>query len=156
MTMVSMFTSPRLIATIAAVGALAAAGTAVAQQGQPVDSQVTVASRTVVAAPGQTSPVDVGGVPAVRRGKPVPSGYRLIGRKVTFVRGTEVAYGWITMRCPTGKTLRGLASQGGAGFAVQGRSSYVGKPSVNLLAFFNANRTAVGQTVSGTLLAACR
>jgi hypothetical protein len=150
-----MFTSPRLIATIATVGALGAAGTAVAQQGQPVDSQVTVAARTVVTAPGQNSPVDVGGVRAIRRGKPVPSGYRLIGRKVTFVRGTEVAYGWITMRCPTGKTLRGLASQGGAGFAVQG-GNYVGKPSVNLLAFYNANRTAVGQTVSGTILAACR
>jgi hypothetical protein len=152
-----MFTSPRLIATIAAAGALGAAGTAVAQQGgQPVDSQVTVAARTVVAGPGQTSPVDVGGVRAIRRGKPVPSGYSLVGRKVTFVRGTEAAYGYITLRCPSGKTLRGLASQGAAGFSVQGTRNYSGKRSVNLLAFYNANRTAVGQTVSGTILAACR
>jgi hypothetical protein len=152
-----MLTSPRLIATIAAVGALGVAGTAVAQQGpQPVDSQVTIAPRAVVAAPGQNSPVDVGGVRAIRRGKPVPSGYSLIGRKVTFVRGTEAGYGWMTLRCPVGKTLRGLASQGQAGFAVQGSSRYPGKPSVNVLAFFNANRTAVGQTVSGTILAACR
>jgi hypothetical protein len=155
--MACMITSPRLIATIAAAGALAAAGTAVAQQGGPsVDSQITVGSRTVVAAPGDTSPVDVGGVRAIRRGKPVPSGYRLIGRKVTFVRGTEAAYGYMTMRCPAGKTLRGLASQGGAGFAVQRTRNYVGRPSVDLFTFFNANRTPVGKTVSGTILAACR
>jgi len=154
--MVAMFTSPRIIAIIAVAGALGAAGTAVAQQGQPVDSQVTVGNRTVVAAPGQVSPVSVGGVRAIRAGKPVPAGYRLIGRKVTFVRGSEAAYGYMTLRCPVGRTLRGLANQGAAGFAVQRSRNYVGKRSVDVTTFFNANRTPVGQTVSGTILAACR
>jgi hypothetical protein len=97
------------------VGAVAAAaGTAVAAE-QGTDSQITISPRTVVASAGQTSPVDVGGVRAVRAGKPIPTGYVLVGRHVKFTRGTEVGYGALTMRCPSGKTLRGLARQGQVG-----------------------------------------
>src|SRR5215211_9246976 len=76
----AMFTRIRILLALAVVGAVAAAaGTALAAE-QGTDSQVTISPRTVVASAGQTSPVDVGGVPAVRAGKPIPSGYVLVGR----------------------------------------------------------------------------
>ena len=46
------------------------------------DTTVTVGPRTVLTA-GQTAPFDAPGVSAVRKGKPIPSGYRLIGREVS-------------------------------------------------------------------------
>jgi hypothetical protein len=123
---------------------------------QGTDSQVTISPRTVVASAGQTSPVDVGGVRAVRAGKRIPSGYVLIGRHVKFTRGTEVGYGALTMRCPSGKTLHGLARQGQVGPQVVRDTHYPGKRSVDLIVTYDANRTPVGGTAEGTVLALCR
>ena len=154
--MVGMFTRVRILLAIAVVGAVAAAaGTALAAE-QGTDSQVTISPRTVVASAGQTSPVDVGGVRAVRAGKPIPSGYVLVGRHVKFTRGTEVGYGALTMRCPSGKTLRGLARQGQVGPQVVRDTHYPGKRSVDLIVTYDANRTPVGATAEGTVLALCR
>jgi hypothetical protein len=151
-----MFTRIRILLALAVVGAVAAAaGTALAAS-QGTDSQITISPRTVVASAGQTSPVDVGGVRAVRAGKPIPAGYVLIGRHVKFVRGTEAGYGALTMRCPSGKTLRGLARQGQVGPQVYRDVNYSGKRSVNLIVDYNANGTPVGATVEGTVLALCR
>ena len=95
--MVGMFTRVRILLALAVVGAVAAAaGSALAAE-QGTDSQITISPRTVVASAGQTSPVDVGGIRAVRAGKPIPSGYVLVGRHVKFTRGTEVGYGALTM-----------------------------------------------------------
>jgi hypothetical protein len=151
-----MFTRIRILLSLAVVGAVAAAaGTAFAAT-QGTDSQVTISPRTVVASAGQTSPVDVGGVRAVRAGKPIPAGYVLIGRHVKFTRGSEVGYGALTMRCPAGKTLRGLAEHGDVGPQVYRDRNYPGKRSVDLIVTYNANATAVGGTVEGTILALCR
>jgi hypothetical protein len=155
--MLSMFSSKRILTGIAAVGAFAAAGagTAVAA-GQGVDTQISISSRTTVASAGQKSPVDVGGVRAVRAGRDVPAGYVLIGRQVKITRGTQAAYGALTMRCPAGKTLRGLARQGKVGLNVMGLGHYDHKRFVNVLVTFDANNTPAGQTVEGAILAVCR
>ena len=149
-----MLTRIRILLAIAVVGAVAAAaGTALAAE-QGTDSHVS--PRTVVASAGQTSPVDVGGVRAVRAGKPIPAGYVLIGRHVKFTRGTEAGYGALTMHCPSGKTLRGLARQGQVGPQVYRDTNYPGKRSVDVIVDYNANRTPVGGTAEGTVLALCR
>ena len=154
--MVGMLTRTRILLALAVVAAVAAAaGTALAA-GQGTDSQVTISPRTVVASAGQTSPVDVGGVRAVRAGKPIPAGYVLVGRHVKFTRGTEVGYGALTMRCPSGKTLRGLARQGQVGPQVVRDTQYPGKRSVDLIVMYDANHTPVGGTAEGTVLALCR
>ena len=151
-----MFTRVHLLLAVAVVGVVAAiAGTALAAS-QSTDSQVTISPRTVVASAGQTSPVDVGGVRAVRAGKPIPAGYVLVGRHVKFVRGTEVGYGALTIRCPAGKTLRGLARQGQVGPSVFRRTPYTGKRSVDVIAYYNARETPVGGAAEGTVLALCR
>jgi len=151
-----MFSRIRILIALAVVGAVAAAaGTALAAS-QGTDSQVTISPRTVVAAAGQTSPVDVGGVRAVRAGKPIPAGYVLVGRHVKFTRGTEAGYGALTMRCPSGKTLRGLARQGNVGPQVYRDVNYPGKRSVNVIVDYDANHTPVGGTAEGTVLALCR
>jgi hypothetical protein len=150
-----MLTRISLLIVLAVAGATVAAGTAVA--GSPAgDSQVTISPRAVVAVAGQPSPVDVGGVRVVRAGKRIPARYVLIGRHVKFVRGTEAGFGALTMRCPAGKTLRGLARQGGVGLQVYRNVDYVGKRSVDLIVDYDANRSAVGATVEGTILALCR
>ena len=151
-----MLTRTRLLIALVVVGAVAAAaGTALATT-SGTDSQVTISPRTTVAAAGQKSPVDVGGVRAVRAGKTIPSGYVLIGRHVKFTRGTEVGYGALTMRCPAGKTLRGLARQGQVGPQVYRDTNYPGKRSVDVIVDYDANHTAVGATVEGDVLALCR
>jgi hypothetical protein len=153
--MLGMFSSKRILTGVAAAALVAAgAGTAVAAD-QGVDTQISISSRTTVASAGQKSPVDVGGVRAVRAGRDVPAGYVLIGRQVKITRGTQAAYGALTMRCPAGKTLRGLANQGKVGFSVIGRG-YDHKRFVDVLATFNANLTPAGRTVEGTILAVCR
>jgi hypothetical protein len=65
-----------LLIALSVVGAIAAAGTAIAGSSGS-DSQVTISPRAVVAVAGQPSPVDVGGVRAVRAGKPIPARYVL-------------------------------------------------------------------------------
>jgi hypothetical protein len=154
--MVAMFTRLRILLALAVVGAVAAAGGTALAAAQGTDSQVTISPRTVVASAGQTSPVDVGGVRAVRAGKPIPAGYVLVGRHVKFTRGTEVGYGALTMRCPAGKTLRGLARQGAVGPQVVRDTHYPGKRSVDLIVDYNARIVPVGGTVEGDVLALCR
>jgi hypothetical protein len=151
-----MFSRIRILIALGVIGAVAAAaGTALAAS-QGTDSQVTISPRTVVASAGQTSPVDVGGVRAVRAGKPIPSGYVLVGRHVKFTRGTEVGYGALTMRCPSGTTLRGLARQGQIGPQVYRDVNYPGKRSVDVIVDYNARETPVGGTAEGIVLALCR
>jgi len=150
-----MLTRIPVLVGFAVVAAVAAVGPAIAGSSGR-DSQVTIAPRVVVAVAGQPSPVDVGGVRAVRAGKRIPARYVLTGRHVRFVRGTEAGFGALTMRCPRGKTLRGLARQGGAGLQVYRNVDYVGEQSVDVIVDFDANRTPVGATVEGTVLALCR
>jgi hypothetical protein len=106
-------TKPRILAAVTAVAVLAAGtGTALAQQ--EGDITVTVGPKTTLM-PGDTSPFDAPGVRAIRRGKDIPSGYRIIGRKVTG--GGHGVGAAIRFTCPDGKRLKTFATTGKAGFA---------------------------------------
>jgi hypothetical protein len=120
-----MLTRISLLIALPVVGAVAAAGTAIAGSSGS-DSQVTISPRAVVAVAGQPSPVDVGGVPAVRAGKRIPARYVLIGRHVRLVRGTEAGLGALTMRCPAGKTCAAWRVRAASGCRSIGTSAMSG------------------------------
>ena len=103
----------RLIATLGCLAAVGAAGTAVAADGAAV---IKVQAAPTLG-PGQAAPFDAPGVRAIRRGKPIPSGYRLIGQQVDIQRGAQTAGAALLFRCPHGKTLRTFGVVGNAGFS---------------------------------------
>lgn len=113
-----MITHRRLIAILSCVTALGAAGAAVAADGA-TDIKVTAAATL---GPGQTAPFDAPGVKSIRRGKPIPAGYRLIGQQVDITRGAKSAGAALTFRCPRGKTLRTFGIVGNAGFTAVNRN----------------------------------
>ena len=95
------------------------------------DAQITVGASTTLHA-GQTAPFDAAGVKAVRRGQPIPSGYALVGRKVTIDRGTSGSTGAVfSLDCPAGKTARTLGFTGQDGPELIG-GRYVGHRSVRV------------------------
>jgi hypothetical protein len=95
------------------------------------DAQITVGTPTTLHA-GQTAPFDAAGVKAVRRGKPIPHGYALVGRDVTIDRGTAGTAGAaFSLSCPSGKTARTLGFTGQDGPQVIG-DRYVGHRSVRV------------------------
>lgn len=132
-----------LTASILAAGA-AAAGTAGALDG---DTTVTVGPPKPLTA-GATAPFDAAGVKAIRRGKPVPAGYVLVGRTVTTKAGTGAAGAAIRLTCPAGKTLRTLGATGKAGLQI-GRT-YLGKRATNVMSLDGRGDT------SGTVYGVCR
>jgi len=91
-----------LVATLGCLAALGGAGVAVAADGA-TDIKVTTAP-TLSA--GQTAPFDAAGVKAVRRGKPIPAGYVLVGQTVDIQRGAKSAGAALTFRCPGTTRLR--------------------------------------------------
>jgi hypothetical protein len=106
-------TRPRLIAALTAVAVIAGGtGTALAQQ--QGDVTVTVGPTTTLM-PRDTSPFDAPGVHAIRRGKDIPSGYRIIGRTVSG--GGHGVGAAIRFTCPDHKRLKTFATSGKAGFA---------------------------------------
>ena len=142
----------RLIATlgcVTALGAVGAAGVAVAADGA-TDIKVSAAP-TLTA--GQQAPFDAPGVRTIRRGKPIPSGYRLIGQQVDITRGTSArnAGAALTFRCPVGKTLRTFGTVGNAGFTAANRD-YPGHRQTTIFSF--APPTLDHAT--GTIYAVCR
>jgi hypothetical protein len=135
-------TKPRLIAVLTAAAVLAGGtGTALAQQGG--ETTVTVGPRVVLTA-GDTAPADAPGVRAIRRGRPIPSGYRLIGRSVSGQQGGVGAA--IRFTCPDEKRLRTFATTGRAGFQIT--RDYVGRRSTII--------TSIGGNGPGTVYAVCR
>ncbi len=134
---------PRIIAAITAAALLAGAtGTALAQtQG---DTTVTVGPRTVLTA-GDTAPFDAPGVSVVRRGKPIPSGYRLIGRTVSG--GGAGVGASIRFTCPDSKVLKTFGTVGRVGFFAPRR--YVNHKSTII-------QSIVSGAASGTVYAVCR
>ena len=134
---------PRILAAVTAAAILAGGtGTALAQ-GEG-DTTVTIGPRTVLTA-GDTAPFDAPGVRAIRRGQPIPSGYRLIGREVSGVAGGVGAA--IRFTCPDGKRLKTFGTVGGAGFQIT--RDYVNRRSTII--------TSIGgSSGSGTVYAVCR
>jgi hypothetical protein len=117
-----MFRHRRTIAALSAACLTAGAGAAIAAEGA-APTQVTV---TPVASlqRGDTAPGDVAGVKAIRRGKPIPSGYELVGQRVDVERGAKVAGAYLRFQCPGAKRLRSFLVTGSAGFIAE--RSYVG------------------------------
>jgi hypothetical protein len=137
----------RLIAVLGCVTALGAAGAAVAADGA---TDIKVSAAPTLSA-GQRAPFDAAGVRSIRRGKPIPAGYRLIGQQVDITRGAKSAGAALTFRCPEGKTLRTFGIVGNAGFSATNRD-YPGHRQTTILSF--APPTLDHAT--GTVYAVCR
>jgi hypothetical protein len=144
-----MTTHRRLAAALGCLAAVAAAGTgaAVAADGA---TQIEVRAAPTLG-PGQTAPFDAAGVKAIRRGKPIPAGYRLIGRQVDITRGASAAGAALTFRCPQGKTLRTFGTIGNAGFTATSRT-YPGHRQTTIVSFAPPQL----QRATGTVYAVCR
>ena len=136
----------RLVATFGCLAALGGAGVAVAAD-TATDIKVQAAPTL---GPGQTAPFDAAGVRAIRRGKPIPAGYRLIGQQVDIQRGTQVAGAALQFRCPRGNTLRTFGVVGNAGFSAP--RDYVRHRQTTIVSF--APPTLAHAT--GTVYAVCR
>jgi hypothetical protein len=138
-----------LFAILGCATAVAAAGTgaAVAADGA-TDIKVT-AVPTLTA--GRTAPFDAPGVRRIRRGKPIPAGYRLVGRQVEITRGAKSAGAALTFRCPEGKTLRTFGIVGNAGFAAT-NGDYPGHRQTTIVSFAPPRL----DHATGTVYAVCR
>jgi hypothetical protein len=101
--------------------------------------------------PGQKAPFDAPGVRVVRRGKPIPAGYRLIGQTVDIRRGAKSAGAALTFRCPEGKTIRTFGVVGNAGFAAADRD-YPGHHRTTVFSFPPPRL----DHATGTVYAVCR
>jgi hypothetical protein len=146
-----MFKRTRLIAAIGCVAALGGAGAAMAADGP---TQIAVADAPSITA-GQTAPFDAAGVRAIRRGKPIPRGYVLVGQTVDITRGTrggnaKSAGAALSYRCPGTKRLRTFGVVGNAGFFAP--TDYVRHRQTSVFSF--APPTLDHAT--GTLYAVCR
>ena len=138
-----------LVAVLGCSTAVAAAGTgaAVAADG-PTNIKVSAAPTL---GPGQSAPFDAPGVRRIRRGKPIPAGYRLIGQQVEIARGAKSAGAALTFRCPRGKTLRTFGIVGNAGFSAVNRN-YAGHRQTTIVSFAPPTLAQA----SGTVYAVCR
>ena len=142
-----MLSPHKTIASVAVVAALAAGGVAV---GADTATQITVEPVAALNA-GDTAPFDAAGVKAIRRGKPIPSGYVLVGQKVTNTRGQASAGAALFFRCPDDKRLRTLGTTGERALAAADRA-YVGHRST----WIRSAPGVKGKTVVGTAYAVCR
>jgi hypothetical protein len=136
----------RLAAALACVAAVGGAGPAVAADGP---TQISVQAAPTLTA-GQPAPFDAPGVRAVRRGKPIPRGYVLIGQRVDVQRGATSAGAALRFRCPQRKTLRTFGIAGNAGFSAP--RDYAGHRQTTIFSF--APPTL--ERATGTVYAVCR
>jgi len=137
----------KLIAAATAAAALAAGGVSIAAD---TATQITVEPAATLM-PGQNSPFDAGGVKAIRRGKPIPAGYRLVGQKVTNTRGLSSAGAALFFRCPDGKRLKTFGDSGGIGFSID--RSYVDHRQTWVRTFAGKKK---GVADTGIVYAVCR
>ena len=142
-----MSSNTKAIAALAAVAALGVGGVSIAAD---TATQITVEPIASLQA-GDTAPFDAAGVKAVRRGKPIPRGYVIVGRKITTTRGIPSAGAALYLRCPGEKRLKTLGSSGRAGLAAADRA-YVGHRST----WVRSAPGIKGQATTGTVYAVCR
>lgn len=138
-----MTTPTKTIAAAAAAAVLAAGGAAVAAD---TATQISVEPVAAIEA-GATAPFDAAGVKAIRRGKPIPKGYVLIGQKVTSTSGIKPAGASLSFRCPGEKRLK----------------TFGGGPMAADRTYYNHRQTWIrtfaapkGQTQTYTVYAVCR
>jgi hypothetical protein len=146
-----MITRTRLVATLGCLAALGGSGVAVAADGP---TSIAVSDAPSLQA-GQTAPFDAAGVRSIRRGRPIPRGYVLVGQTVDITRGTrggnaKSAGAALSFRCPGTKTLRTFGVVGNAGFSAP--TDYVRHRQTSVFSF--APPTLDHAT--GTLYAVCR
>jgi len=117
-----MSTRKLLIATTTAA-VLASSGAAAAADAPVVSAQHTVAGRAPLTVPGT----------GVRAGITLPTGARLVYRRVTIERGQAAR---VVLRAPAGKTLRGIGMPEGQKVAFQlvAPRAYVGRRQVTVRA----------------------
>jgi hypothetical protein len=143
---IPMIKHRRLIATLGCLAALGSAGAAVAADGA-TDIKVQAAP-TLTA--GRPAPFDAPGVRAIRRGKPIPRGYQLIGQQVDVQRGAKAAGAALIFRCPQGSTLRTFGIVGNAGFSAP--RDYAGHRQTTIVSFAPPSLAHA----TGTVYAVCR
>jgi hypothetical protein len=141
-----MIKARHAVAALGCLAALGSAGTAVAADG-PTDIKVQAAPTL---AANTTAPFDAPGVRAIRRGKPIPRGYVLIGQQVAIERGAKAAGAALLFRCPQRKTLRTFGIVGNAGFSAP--RDYAGHRQTTIFSF--APPTL--EHATGTVYAVCR
>jgi hypothetical protein len=139
----------RLIATIGCLVALGGAGATAAVAADGATDIKVQAAPTLNA--GQQSPFDAPGVKAVRRGKPIPRGYQLIGQQVDITRGAKNAGAALLFRCPQGTTIRTFGIVGNAGFSAVDRD-YPGHRQTTIVSFAPPRLAHA----TGTVYAVCR
>lgn len=140
--------TPDMFVTAAAAAAVVAgvAGTVIAADGT-TDISVTNGSSFI---PGEPSPGDAPGVKAIRGGKAIPAGYRIIGQRVTNKRGTPGAAAALFFRCPDAKRLKTFMTTGDVGFS--STSNYVDHRQT----WVRTSPGKKGQTIAGNVYAVCR
>lgn len=140
-----------------ATAALGAGGTALAQTQSTTSTPTSIeVSPAPPLAAGTTAPFDAPGVKAIRRGKPIPAGYVLVGYRVQVHRGTKMAGAALRFQCPDHKRLRSFGITGHAGFAAD--RDYVGH-NVTWVMSTPGMRDASGKALDsadGNLYAICR
>lgn len=142
-----MRTHLKHIAALAAVAALSAGGVSIAAD---TATQVKIEPSATLM-PGDTSPFDAAGVKAIRRGKDIPSGYRLVGQKVTNTRGTPAAGAALHFRCPGSKRLKTFGESGDVGFSIDRR--YVDHRQTWVRTYAAKSK---GEPQTGIVYAVCR
>jgi hypothetical protein len=141
---VHMHRSSRSIAALVVAAALGSAGIAPAASDGP--TQITVEPAATLTA-GDSAPFNAAGVKAIRRGKPIPAGYVLIGQTVTIKVGKVPAGASLDFTCPDRQRLQTFGTTGRAGFTATDRN------------YPNHRRTVVDSYAgngTGTVYAVCR
>jgi hypothetical protein len=146
-----MIKRTRLVAAIGCLAALGGTGVAMAADGP---TQVAVSDAPTLSA-GQPAPFDAPGVRSIRRGKPIPRGFVLVGQTVDITRGTrggnaKSAGAALTYRCPGTKRLRTFGVVGNAGFSAP--TDYVRHRRTSVFSFAPPRL----DHATGTLYAVCR
>lgn len=153
----------RLTAAVLGAAALVEAGAAIAQQGEPGTSTVTVGPRTELPS-GARWPTDFPGIRNDDAHQVIPSKYRVYAYRVSFVRGSQSVYATFTARCPDKQRgLQTFAYTGDVYPQIIGRTTYsrrrefdyVGQKSWGIVVDFNPRASKPGDTVSGTIYAVC-
>jgi hypothetical protein len=139
-----------ITATLTAVAALGAGGTALAAtSGDPAPTTITVVPAQTLQA-GDTAPFDAPGAKAIRHGKAIPSGYVLVGYRVTTHKGAKYAGAALRFACPAGKRLRTFGITGNAGFNAP--RSYAGAKATYVMSTPDSRLT----DTDGRVYAICR
>ena len=133
----------RSLAAVTALAAFGAGGTALAQSSGGDPTTITVTPVPDLKA-GDIAPFDAAGVPAIRRGRPIPKGYVLPGYRVQTDKGAKTAGAALRFACPGATRLRTFAFTGNPGLQTTG--DYVGHKTAIAFTFPSGTAKSDGRT----------